>query len=110
MQGKLEFFVNGSAFFDCEHDISYDSKVRNCKSSEFGTIGGAFAESSKSFLSKGNKVPFLCRIGCFGYGSDKSVLGKGNSVPLLSQIGWFALLFGQRICFLRLLTLHFLRL
>ena len=25
-------------------------------------------------------MPFLCRIGWFGYGSDKSLLGKGNSV------------------------------
>ena len=48
MQEELEFFVNGSAFFDCEHHISYDCKVRNCKSSEFGRIGGAFAESSKT--------------------------------------------------------------
>ena len=33
-------------------------------------------------------MPFLCRIGWFGYGSDKILLGKGNSVPFLFQIGW----------------------
>ena len=45
--GELYFFVNGSALFDCGNGIFYNSKVRNCKSSEFGRIGGALAESSQ---------------------------------------------------------------
>ena len=67
---KLYFFVNGSAFFDCGHGICCDGKVRNCKSSEIGRMGGAFAASSKTrvFREKGILCFFFCRIGCFGYG------------------------------------------
>ena len=58
------FFVNGSAFFDCEHHVSYDCKVRNCKSSEFGRIGGALAESSqiRTFRATGIQCLFCVKL------------------------------------------------